>query len=120
MSASSSTRGPAAQSPCINRLIGSTAVWRASAVRCVYTCVVRALVWPRYTWMRRVHPVFQQMGGVGVSEGMHVGPLVHSALPEGPEERRLHARPRHGPGAHGDEVTRSLAHRGGKQPLRGP
>src|SRR5207245_9409384 len=44
---------PGRSEPCINRLIGSTAVWRTSGVRCVYTCVVRALVCPRYPWMGR-------------------------------------------------------------------
>ena len=66
-----------------------------------------------------VHAVFQQMGGVGMPQRVHMRALVHPALAERPDERRLQARTRNRPGAGGHEVPRALADGRGKQPLRG-
>ena len=67
----------------------------------------------------QVHAVFQEMGGVGMPEGVHVRPFVDTALLAGADKGRLQTRARNWSGPFRDEIARPVADGCGKHPLRG-
>lgn len=66
----------------------------------------------------QVDPGLEQMGGVGVAQGVGVGPLADATLPEGPPEGGLEARAGHGARILREAGGQPAAGGGWEQPVR--
>ena len=67
----------------------------------------------------QVEAVFEEVGGIGVAQGVDVSAFVDATLLYGSAEGGLQARSRDRAGAIRNEVLRATPNVGGKDPLRG-